>query len=194
LALSGRRLRYRTVAIWCAVAVIAVGGLGLVDLTRPSGERSHLGRLFERVGDDGAGGLWLVIERKLAQNLRTITGQQWTWLLLAVAAVVAYLLWRHRARLLAPFTTEPELRAAGIGIGVALVLGFAVNDSGVAVPGMMLAVTVPTLAWWLLDPSRPTDPPRPSSTAAPESERHGPRRSRKELRPTAPSRPRPARS
>jgi hypothetical protein len=130
-------------------AVVAVVVLGLFDLSRPAEDRSHLGRLFERVADDGANGLLLVINRKLAQNLRTITDQPWTWLLVTTALALGYLMWRHRDRLLARFTGEPELRAAGMGLGVAMVLGFALNDSGVAVPGMILAMTTPIAAWFV---------------------------------------------
>jgi hypothetical protein len=146
-ALAGRMPSWRSVVAWTAAGFVAVVGLGLLDLTRAPEHRSHLGRLFERMGHDGFGGLQLVVERKLDQNLRTITGQPWTWLVALVAVLVAYLLWRHRDRLLAPWRCEPELTAAGQGFAVTLVLGFALNDSGVAVPGMMLLWALLPVAW-----------------------------------------------
>ncbi len=39
----------------------------------------------------------------------------------------------------------PPIRAAFAGLAVLAVLGFALNDSGIAVPGMMLGVVVPAL-------------------------------------------------
>ena len=39
----------------------------------------------------------------------------------------------------------PPIRAALAGLAVLAVLGFALNDSGIAVPGMMLGVIVPAL-------------------------------------------------
>jgi hypothetical protein len=152
LAISGRSPRWRALIVWSGVTVVVVGLLGLLDLTRPSEDRSHLGRLFERIADDGMRGLWLVVDRKLDQNLRTITGQPWTWLLVITAVALVYLLWRHRARLLDAFADEPELRGATRGMVVALVLGFALNDSGVAVPGMMLIVALPVAFWVVFAP------------------------------------------
>jgi hypothetical protein len=155
LGLAGRRVRWRALVGWGIAAVLAAVALGLLDLARPAESRSHLGRLFERIGDDGLRGLTLVVERKLHQNLRSITTQPWTWLLIAMAATIAVLLWRHRERVLAPFRSEPELRTTGTGLAVALVLGFALNDSGVAVPGMMLMTALPIATWVLLPPRRP---------------------------------------
>lgn len=155
LGLAGRRVRWRALIGWGVAAVAAIVALGLLDLARPAESRSHLGRLFERIGDDGVRGLTLVVERKLHQNLRSITTQPWTWLVVMTAATIAFLLWRHRERVLAPFRSEPELRAAGAGLAVALLLGFALNDSGVAVPGMMLATTLPVATWVLMPPRRP---------------------------------------
>ena len=45
---------------------------------------------------------------------------------------------------------EPALRTALPGLGVAGVLGFALNDSGIAVPGMMLGVVGASLAYLLV--------------------------------------------
>jgi hypothetical protein len=39
----------------------------------------------------------------------------------------------------------PELSAALIGLGVLAVLGYALNDAGVTVPGLMLGVLICTL-------------------------------------------------
>jgi hypothetical protein len=39
----------------------------------------------------------------------------------------------------------PELRASYVGFAIVATLGFAVNDSGIAVPGMMLSVLNPTI-------------------------------------------------
>jgi hypothetical protein len=39
----------------------------------------------------------------------------------------------------------PSLRAGGIAFAVMAVLGMLLNDSGITVPGMMLAVMVPCL-------------------------------------------------
>lgn len=166
LAIAGRRPRWRALIVWSGVTVVVVGLLGLLDLTRASADRSHLGRLFERIADDGMRGLWLVVDRKMDQNLRTITGQPWTWLLILTAVALVYLLWRHREQLLGAFADEPELRGATRGMVVALVLGFALNDSGVAVPGMMLIVALPVAFWVVFPPGVGRRPRRTATESA----------------------------
>ncbi len=144
-ALLGLRVRWRSAIAWALATILAVVGLGLLDLTRAANERTHLGRLFEQIGADGMEGFWLVIERKLAQNLRALTEQWWLWLVLASLAALAYMMWRHRDSWQGLCDELPEVRAAAFGVGVGAVLGFALNDSGIAVPGMMLAVFNPVL-------------------------------------------------
>ena len=49
--------------------VAAVTAFGLLDLARPEGQRAHLGRLFERVGNEGLEPLLSIVERKAAANV-----------------------------------------------------------------------------------------------------------------------------
>ncbi len=143
--LLGLRVHLRTLAVAGIGTALAVGALAALDLSRPAAERSHLGRLFERLGDDGSDGLLLVIQRKLEQNLAALTGTLWLLLVIATALIALYLAIaapRSRAQLVA---LVPPLRAAGWGLLVTGVLGMALNDSGIAVPGMMLAVANPAL-------------------------------------------------
>jgi hypothetical protein len=44
----------------------------------------------------------------------------------------------------------PELRASLVGLGVLMVLGYALNDSGVAIPAVMLYVVVAALVGMLV--------------------------------------------
>jgi hypothetical protein len=145
VVLSGRRVRVRTVAIAVA-AVVAVGTLAaLVDFARPAKDRTHLGRLVERVRANGVGEFWSVVERKLGENLATI-GSSILGLVLLVAAVGFVVMWRRDPeRIRSVFRTIPEWRAACVGFVVLAVLGFGSNDSGIAIPGIMLVVFV--AAW-----------------------------------------------
>lgn len=168
MMLFGIRVRWRSVITWGLVTVVAVVVLGLLDLTRPSADRSHLGRLFERLGSDGSEGLLLVVERKLFQNLRALTAQPWTWLVLASIVAVGWLAWKHREAVLELLRQIPELRAAFAGLAVAGVLGFALNDSGIAVPGMMLAMLNPVLAYLVIrSGAQPRPDPADSSRSRP---------------------------
>ncbi len=113
---------------------------GAYDLTRPSDERTHLGRLFETGGSRGWSGFWTVIQRKIDENVGVFFRSQWLIIVVLVLAFLAYLLARHRERLRGIVRQIPEIRAAFIGFAILSVLGFVLNDSGIAIPGLMLAI------------------------------------------------------
>ncbi|MDQ2649011.1 MAG: hypothetical protein M3Z03_05615 [Actinomycetota bacterium] len=148
----GKRVRLRTLAIGAAATIAAVLAFGFLDLSRPAGQRAHLGRLFERVGDEGLTPLFDLMERKLLANLNVSTSSFW------VAAVpIALLFWLFVVR----FPTRPveRLRAQVPGIGpgfaaavAAALLGSMVNDSGAIVGGVAATVMVCSVVHLLVRP------------------------------------------
>src|SRR5690606_5155212 len=87
------RIRVRTVVAAGLATIAAITAFGFLDLARPPEQRAHLGRLFERVGDEGVGPLFSIMERKLLANLRVSTSSLW------VAAIpVALALWLYLTR------------------------------------------------------------------------------------------------
>ena len=89
--LMGWRVRFRTAVLVVAGTLIAIAGFALLDLSRSSDDRTHLGRLFETIGDDGWSGFSTVIERKLSANLASITGSVWAFAFLIAALFVVFL-------------------------------------------------------------------------------------------------------
>jgi hypothetical protein len=55
----------------------------------------------------------------------------------------------------------PELKVSGIGFVILAVLGNLLNDSGVAIPGMMLAIALGCAVWLLVntEPRRAPEAP-----------------------------------
>lgn len=147
LRLTGRTVSLRRLAALGTGAVAAVVGFGLLDLLRPAPDRTHLGRLLEQIGDDGLRPLTDAIIRKLGANLAVLPTSVWVPLVPAVLAFFAWLAWGPSPRLEMVRTRVPELRPALVGVLVAAVLGFALNDSGIAVPAMMLGVLNPVLVY-----------------------------------------------
>lgn len=143
----GIRPGVRTVVVGVVGTAVAIGAFTLFDLSRPSTERSHLGRLFEQIDADGWAAFSQVVERKADANLSVLTRSPWTLMVPAALAFVAYLVYRSPSALGAIQRRMPELRPALAGVGAAAVLGFALNDSGIAVPGMMLGVLNPVLVY-----------------------------------------------
>ncbi len=142
--LLGRwKIRWRTVLLAVVGTTVLIAVLAWVDLSRDATDRSHLGRLFERIGSDGASGLTTVVERKLTVNIRSLTESTWRYLFGPIAVAIGLVLWRGRERVAAVAGAFPPLRWAFPGLVALAVLGYGANDSGIAVPAAMLALAVP---------------------------------------------------
>jgi hypothetical protein len=161
LLLLGWRIRLRTAVIGLSATVVVVLGFGFLDLSRPPAQRTHLGRLLADIGDNGFGAFQTVVLRKLNANLSVLTSSVWTLMLPLVFAFVAFLFWWAPWRLRTISERVPQERAAVGGLITAMVLGFALNDSGISVPGMMLGVINASLINLLLR----VDDDLPSSAA-----------------------------
>ena len=166
--LLGWRIRLRTVVLGAAATVLVVIGFGALDLLRPESQQTHLGRLLSDIGANGAGAFETVVLRKLNANLSVLNTSIWTLMLPLVFAAVAFVFWWAPWRLRTIAERIPEERAAVAGLIVAMVLGFALNDSGISVPGIMLGVVSASLMNLLLRvddglPSTPGEAPTPGS-------------------------------
>jgi hypothetical protein len=134
------RVTWRLVAGVVFATVVAITVFAAIDLSRPEGERTHLGRFVERIQDGDAG---LVIRRKLNANWSILTSSVWTWLVPFGLAFLAFLSLRRTGFLRRLQDGVPGVRPALAGCLVAGFLGFALNDSGVAVPAMMFGMVLP---------------------------------------------------
>jgi hypothetical protein len=143
--LSGRTVSRRRLVALAAGGVAAVCALGFLDLLRPAESRTHLGRLFEQIGSDGLQPLFDAVQRKIATNLSVIPTSIWIPLVPAVLAFYAWLAYGSTPRLKEIRCRAPQMRPAFVGLLVAAALGLALNDSGVAIPAMMLGVLNPVL-------------------------------------------------
>ncbi|MGH2807229.1 MAG: hypothetical protein ACRDKT_08135 [Actinomycetota bacterium] len=143
LLLAGKRPSWRIVAFSVLAALVALGLFLALDLARPSEEQTHLGRFFSDVRARGVGVFLDTIERKARTNLRIFGSTIWTYLVPPALALIAYLLLRPSGRWHTLAVAYPRLRAGLIGGLLLGVLGFAVNDSGIVVPAMVLSFLVP---------------------------------------------------
>src|SRR6185312_1985108 len=91
------------------------------------------------------GSATLVLQRKAAENLSTLGHSLLLGCLVALALLAAYLFWVRPRSLRVLFARVPTARATAIALGVVALLGFALNDSGITIPGMMAAVIEATV-------------------------------------------------
>jgi len=143
MLLLGQRPNARAVIVAVLAGVAALGFFLLVDLSRPPASRTHLGRLFEDVRARGPEVFTDTIGRKIRTNLRVFRSTIYTYLVPPALAVIAWLLLRPQGRWQRLAVTFPKIRAGLIGGLLLAVVGFAVNDSGIVVPAMVLSFLAP---------------------------------------------------
>jgi hypothetical protein len=143
--LLGWRVRWRSLLLYGAAAAVLIGLFAAYDAGRPEDSQTHLGRLVHTTTDDGWSAFATVIERKISANLAVLFRSSWTAMLPIVLIGVLYLVYFAPGRLRPLLDRMPPLRAAFLGLIVLGVLGFAFNDSGIAVPAMMIGVVSPVV-------------------------------------------------
>lgn len=132
---------------------VAVAGLGAaalfalvawLDWLRPAAARTHFGNFF---ADVLSGEAWTVIVRKATASIGTLQRSPYYGWLVPVA--YAFVIWLVRARrpqgirdAVDRWSVLPYLVWAGLLTGA---VGFAVNDSGIIVPALLLTVGIPLL-------------------------------------------------
>jgi hypothetical protein len=151
---GGGNLPWRPVLIAGIIAVIATAAVAYADSLRSADMQTHLGRFAEGVLS-GDGTAWTVIRRKAAQSFGSLGFTRFTYIVPLGAAALAVLLHRQRGPLGGALPSYPWFRAGLAGLLAAGVLGFALNDSGVAVPALLLGQAVPVLVLLGLDQIRP---------------------------------------
>jgi hypothetical protein len=144
LALSGRRVRLRSLVLAGLAMVALVTAAAGLDLARPEDQRTHLGRFAEQVVDDGPSAFLDTFTRKQEANARLAQSSQWSRMVpVALAFLVVPLAWQRRYRTLLP--PGSPVRVAFWAVAAATVLGFASNDSGPIVIALFLAHLPPFL-------------------------------------------------
>jgi hypothetical protein len=166
VAMTGRRLSWRTVLVAAAVTTAALGIAVGVDVLRPPDARTHLGQLAVRVGEEGLDPMVTTIARKLEGSLRTFESP-WSWAIPVIALYGLYLLLRGR-RLPPLLTGRSTLRVGAIAMVAVGLLGCLVNDSGVVVPAVVFVYVAPLVTLLVLHrPAKPVLlPARPAPAGA----------------------------
>ena len=141
--LAGRRPSLLLIAASALGAVLFLGAFLALDLARPPEAQTHLARLFEDVRDRGGAVLVDTVLRKAESNLRVFRTTIWTYFVPPGLAALGWLLARPRGRWARFAHAFPKLRAGLVGGLVLALLGFALNDSGIVIPAVILSFLIP---------------------------------------------------
>jgi hypothetical protein len=194
LRVAGVRVTWRRALAVAAGTVGVLAALAVGDWLRPEGSRTHLGRFVQTVLDGGGAD---VVARKAEQNLGIVTSSPFQFVLPLVAVAVGVALARPRRWRLEPlavaYERAPVLRPGLAALAVLLVAGFALNDSGAAIPPVAAMLALPAVLACALravtppasgpdpaaglsasgGPATPTGPPPPAARPAGPARRTG---------------------
>lgn len=129
LVMLGIRPSAGRLALAGLAGAVVVAAIAVLDYLRPASARTHFGRFVGQLLDGSAS---TIVQRKAESNIGLLLSSPLS-ALLPVFAVTLWLLLRRGGPLHA-LLADPLSRAALAAVAVAEVVGFAVNDSGVAVP------------------------------------------------------------
>ena len=143
-----RHIGIKTVIASVLATILTLTGFALLDLARPVSKRTHLGRFAESVISGDAG---VTIERKLAASLRTFNSPSWVLILLAFILYCVFIVIKYKEALKAGRDRHVGFRILIISGLVLAFLGMALNDSGVSIPSMMVAIAIVPFSLFLLE-------------------------------------------
>lgn len=166
LTILGIRLTWKRWGLILVSVVVVFFAAAGADWLRPPGSRTHLGRFVQSIIDGTADD---IVVRKAEQNLEILRENAPLTLLVPAALLfVAYVLarptsWGSRS-LQRSFDAAPTFRPGLVALFLVLAIGFAVNDSGVAIPAVGATLAVPLIVsvsvGYLLEEARTTAPTR----------------------------------
>lgn len=113
--------------VFGVIFIMAFIDIKLID------SQSHLAGAVKQMLEGGPGGIFLIIERKLAMNLRLIGVTIWSKVLLTAIIILAIMFYRPVKLIEKLVKLYPNLSIGWSGIVVACIVGFAFNDSGIVV-------------------------------------------------------------
>ena len=158
--ISGTRLSAAKLSMSIGVAVMAVGVLGILDYARPAGHRTHLGRF---VGEVLHGGAWTVVRRKALADFDLLTHSFLTLLVPVLVVAAALLIRRPPGILRLAFEQVSVLRPTLVAVMAMAVVAAVVNDSGAAIPALVVLVALPAVTSVVIS-VRPLDRPAPGAS------------------------------
>lgn len=156
LEIFGRRMRARSIPLIALAAVAIVFLFALLDMARGPGQRSHLGNfLADAIADPQS--IWFIARRKIGLSVSFSPTARWGLAVAGAALVLGYLRGLRGGRWRVILKKADPGQSAGLrALIVAAAVGSLVNDSGVAVAGMMLSIAAP---WALIYASGPRGRP-----------------------------------
>jgi len=164
-----RRRRWLAVVLTAALIAFFLGLFILADLRQPPEVETHVGRAVRLIAAGSWPAFWRLATHKLARNLNVLFYSVWVIPLIGWMVCVTWGLLRPVYVVRQIYAQCQALRAAVIGCIVGGIVGFAFNDTGVAIPAVILTWTIYSLSYasTMLRASRELAAPAASSRQPP---------------------------
>ncbi|OFW32709.1 MAG: hypothetical protein A2074_03120 [Candidatus Aquicultor primus] len=109
-----------------------------------------MGRTIELLAGGGISGILTIASRKLATNFMVLRYSTWSYFLLIIMVLTVALSYRPVGLLKKLFARHKGLTASVTGAVVGSIVGFAVNDSGILIPAIIMSYIFPSIAYLML--------------------------------------------
>lgn len=134
--MNGVRMTWKLAVALFVVIVLVVVAISVLDLA-DIGPQTHLGRALSSAAGGDLGELRTIVMRKVETNLRVLTHTNWTYVLIAVLAFLAYMRWRPKGEFLDALESHPDFGQALTAMLVGGLAAYFTEDSGIVVPALM---------------------------------------------------------
>lgn len=131
-------------------ALIALALIAFVAYDLMDGSSTHMGRTIDLISGGGVSGIITIASRKLATNFMVLRYSTWSYFLLIVMVLTVALSYRPVGLLKKLFAKHAGLTASVTGAVVGSIVGFAVNDSGILIPALIMSYIFPSIAYLML--------------------------------------------
>ena len=151
--LYNKRITIKSFLVAMLITLGTISIFSLFDLQRPISERTHLGRFVQILlhGEAGA-----VIGRKVVSNFHILTNSLLASIVIIGTMYVAYLFLSPEKFFRSNAAAYPSFRYIVYPGLIVATLGMFLNDSGIAIPGMMLTIAFPTIALLAFEGQNPS--------------------------------------
>lgn len=158
--IHGRRISIRAVLLTLVVGAAVLAAFTAFDLSRPPDEQTHLARLVDDAFSRGPEVVFDAAARKMRANIGVFGTTPASFLIPPIFGYFVWLVVRGGGSWPRLRATHPSFHRGLLGAAVVTILGFLVNDSGVIVVALSLAVLAPACVLMLdhVETSKRMDP------------------------------------
>jgi len=141
----------RNVIVAVAAVIVVLGGFVAYDAL--SGATTHMGKTISLIGNGGMQEVIMIVNRKVSTNIMVLRYSTWSYFLLIVLLILAFLWFRPAGVLRRMLSNHRGISAAISASIIGSILGFAFNDSGILIPAIIMSYMIPTVIYLMLKES-----------------------------------------